>query len=294
MINQNGNGFAELAINSPNYIPKSRSLSWLREYVEDFNPHTFVFPIERILRDSLYYPACFLDMRPINALEKSINSFVYADVCLPKEKIYQHFLTMRYQKDELVEELDFNDYFYNNIKDYVPFFVKEFRIEDFGFDRHSPIILPSDIYDNDHKDGHVKHIHDPYVIWILLEKRRPYYGRRKVISLLFFGGEMSTIYQSLYNRNNIAPKAVMFYGPGMGFWDCREIAPERYQAGHFFEHVMRNNEAGMPTFYISKEWNNYGDRNKTLSGYEDLEDCQLLKKKPILLLTSLDDFNENT
>ncbi len=280
MIGQNGYGFAELARNSPKYLPKPESLSWLREYVANFNPDNYVFPYERLLKESLYYPACAFDMRPINALGKSINSFVYADVWAEKEDVHKYLFSPGYRTDLSIEDMDFNYYFNGHVINYDLFFMTELRLEDFGFDDSKPPILPSDFYSyGTTLDNNLDYVNEPFVIWMILEERKAYYRDKRLISVLYFGGEMSTIYQGLYIKNFLVPKVVMYYNPGQGFWDDGIYTHKSNKTGQFFQYVMRSNPAGMPDFYISKEWNSLSYRNKTLSGYEDIEDCYLLKKK---------------
>ena len=84
--------------------------------------------------------------------------------------------------------------------------------------------------------------------WAILkrdEDRDDSHGPR-LVSILYFGGEMSAIYQGLYCRLKVAPKVLAIIQPGAigGEWECVT------RSDSFFHKVVASNPAGMPAYLL--------------------------------------------
>ena len=166
-------------------------------------------PIGDLLRNSLYYPACWTDGSPIKYFnerygEFGINSFVYVDYIMSAEKLSQEEETFRHyhifaSRDLSVEELTMHGRDYMS---YASVLSAEERL------RYKEIVLEM------HKD-----LIQPFARWIVYERDddAPADCGPERFSLLYIGGEGVATYAALYRCRDIAPKVLAIIRPGTGF-----------------------------------------------------------------------------
>lgn len=157
------------------------------------------FPLKKLLKESLYYPACDIDGELIRYCNLhfskfGICSFVYAD--------YQT------GEDRLLEHLDeFLGYHLLAHRHLTP--------EDIGADK--PLEMPE--YINPEEYRRFQDEWHPFAHWAVLERNDEYgddHGPKR-FSLFFLGAEGVAAYEGLYNVNRITPKAIALIQPGHAF-----------------------------------------------------------------------------
>ena len=151
-------------------------------------------PIGDLLRNSLYYPACWTDGSPIKYFnerygEFGINSFVYVDYTMSSEILSQEEETFRHyhifaSRDLSVEELTMPGRDYMS---YARVLSAEERL------RYKEIVLGM------HKDQI-----QPFARWIVYERNddAPADCGPERFSLLYIGGEGVATYAALYRCDN--------------------------------------------------------------------------------------------
>lgn len=162
-------------------------------------------PLARLLDQSMFYPACGLDGRPVQYFGGAVHSFVYVDQMVPREGV-----------------IDALQYF----KGYRLLFVKDVDQDALGirsFERHEKIL--NKLGDMSRRS----HPYFSYAIWAVFERQEdfgPDHGPAR-FSLLYIGGEAVSAYWSLYWRLRIAPFAITlikcdgFTGNWTSFFDDR-------------------------------------------------------------------------
>ncbi len=164
-------------------------------------------PMKELLKDSVYYPACYSDGRPIkycNTIWRKlgVNSFVYCDFAMSEDKAIHQLGTINGYHILAHRSLAKNEY--------IP---EGWRLELTGRNRHGY----SDTFLGNARDF------PPYAHWAVFE-RNPGKGilhGPERISLLYVGGEGLAAFQQLYCHNHIAPKMLCFiqcWGGFAGNW----------------------------------------------------------------------------
>lgn len=215
-------------------------------------------PLEEILTNSLYYPACELDGTPIKSLSHEIQSFVYADYSMTLAR--------------LVSNLQGNGAS-DGIRGYAPVLLREVFFSEFVPSGWKPEIVPSHgqkrLLERERSASPFGH----WSVWKRLPEFPDTHGA-EVISLLYLGGEMSAVYQGLYLQTRRVPKVLALIQPGGGMGGGWET-PDREDS--FFHRVVRAHPEGMPSyllhgglgdedFYRAPCWSEYGgDALKRLS-----------------------------
>ena len=194
------------------------------------------FPLEDILKDSLYYPACGLNGTPIKFLAGNVFSFVYADYGVTKENYlanligngpdsgfsgYHHVLLREIQRDEVVPH------------------------------RWRPPILPEPMAHE--RIMGMQSGSAPFGHWSVWERdngKDAAHGPKR-FSIFYLAGEMSAIYMGLFDRLRIAPKILAVITPGSlgGEWETVESDDS------FFKRVVGSNPAGWPEYLLYGSWN---------------------------------------
>lgn len=158
-------------------------------------------PLNHILAESCYYPSSGLDASPVIILNGFIHSFVFADYGIKhtdylKElseagfRGYKRLLERDVEKDEIVP----------------PHWMPHMPIHFGDFNRPDCVL--------DGQRNYVSFGH--WSIW----KRQEMFDDRigpPMFSLFFLAGEGVACFQGLYERNDIAPKAVAIIQPGHAF-----------------------------------------------------------------------------
>lgn len=201
---------------------------WLEGIAEDAP----LPPLEQLLVDSLYYPACGLNGTPVKYLAGNIYSFIYADYGVSKQ--------------ELLHNLNGSGPDCG-IKHYHSVCQREVFRHEIVPSGWSPAIVPRDrravrrlllMQQPCRPFGH-------WSVWERNEDASPEVGPRR-FSFFYLGGEMSAIYQGLYCRLGIAPKILAIIQPGAmgGEWE-RVTSNES-----FFKQVVSANPAGLPQYLL--------------------------------------------
>lgn len=212
-------------------LPRVKSPAWLAKLTAD-SMKNGPFPLDRILRGSLYYPASGFDDDPVRYLSGSVRSFVYAD--------YGR------ERDEFMSALDGPEF-----QGYEILAIREIdgaELAPQGW--HRP---PGAAWDGEPNPCDVK---PPFFIWVVMEGPDDFsanHGPRR-LSLLYLCIDGVEAFQTLYVERGLAPKAIAIIQPGYGFGgnytDFRD--PER-----MLGRAVLGNPAGAPQFLL---YGGYGER----------------------------------
>jgi hypothetical protein len=153
-------------------------------------------PMKELLEDSVYYPACYDDGRPIkycNTIWRKlgVNSFVYCDFAMSERELLHQLGTVR-GYHVLAHRSLLRD-------EYIP---EGWELELGGRNRHG-------YYDTFLGSGRE---FPPYAHWAVFERdsyKDPLYGPER-FSLIYVGGEGLATFQQLYCHWHIAPKMLCF------------------------------------------------------------------------------------
>lgn len=228
--------------------------NWLKECAVNIHYNKPVeFNLENLLKDSLYYPACGLNGTPIKYLSGNIYSFVYCDYLVRKEELLRNLLG----NDDESGLLGYKMVYQTEItKDMIvpTNWTPSLLPESYFFQKLSMMERQAKTF------GH-------WSIWQRDEDRDDTHGS-EYISLLYFAGEMSAIYQGLYIRLKIAPLVLSIIQPGTMGGEWENVTSNN----SFFKRVINANTAGLPKyllyggfggeqFYTSPCWSDY-DKNR--------------------------------
>lgn len=179
---------------NPDRLPSQSVPQYLLDCLEASASPRFELP--ELLKDSLYYPACGLNGTPIKHLSDFVHSFVYADYWISEEDYLRDLhhgtalLGYRCMHERALQTHD---------------------IVPTGW--RPPILPPRDQWERlQRQESRAK----PFGRWSLWQRLPDFPADHgpECLSLLFFGGEMSALYQGLYNRLEIAPKVIALIQPG--------------------------------------------------------------------------------
>ena len=161
---------------------------WLMGTSQPLGP----LPLAELLADSVYYPACGFDGRPIRYLAGKYHSFIYVDYGV--------------ERAEAVDQL-------STFRGYAPAAWRDVRQEELTPQGWQPLPLQAG-------DGHPRQAKwwekEPFALWAILE-RTPEYGPEhgpERFSLLYVGGDGVATFQALYHGNRATPAAVTIIQPG--------------------------------------------------------------------------------
>jgi hypothetical protein len=183
-------------------LPLLKTPDWLRKIGENPN-HDWEIPINELLKDSLYYPACGFNGTPIKYLAGNVLSFVYADYMSTINEVRDNLLGTNGDR---------------GLKGYELTYQKEFQL--------SEIVLPNwqvpeitkieGAYMNIEKLNERLSEMEEFAIWCVYKRKSEYDEKHgpELISLVYFINEMNIIYDALYNANKIVPKVLVIIQPG--------------------------------------------------------------------------------
>ncbi|HEV7346923.1 hypothetical protein [Telluribacter sp.] len=187
------------------------------------------FPLLEILDNSFYYPACGLDGRVVKWYARHIQSFIYCDYAISKERF---LLEME------------------NFMGYTVFGHRSVQQQELVPNGWYPV-LPRGA-GNFRKYEHVWE--KPFCHWVVYERNAELgeeHGPKR-FSLLFICGEGVATYQALYHTNRTSAKAVAIIRPGTGFgfnWT------NFYEAEKPLYQVMMENPYGRPDLVLASTAN---------------------------------------
>ena len=206
-------------------LPKSQTPTWLLESTSLSD-----LPVQCLLSNSVYYPACGQDGKPVRFLGGFSHSFVYADYAVKRNCIV----------DKLMELGAF--------RGYQAVFGKDIGLENlqgpFEFD---PIEI--DLRSDGDPKKYERERTKPFAYWAVFERlpdKTVEHGPDR-FSLLYLGTEGVDTYQWLYASNGLYPSAVAIIQPGEGFG---------FNWTHFYDsdrplaRAIRANKFGRPSYLI--------------------------------------------
>lgn len=214
-----------------NEMPMMEMPAWLREISE--RGESDEFPLLEILQDSLYYASAGKNGTPVKFLGGNILSHIYADYGVSRR--------------EFLNDLN------GTGKDcgflgYSSLLQRDIRVGEIVPRGWIPPLLPDNSYDRRFLLEQERRC-DPFGHWSVW-KRKPDFPPEhgpEAFSFLYFGGEMSCVYQAIFNRHAIKPKVLTIIQPGSGFgggWEHTE------GNNSFFKRVVQSNPAGMPEYLL--------------------------------------------
>ena len=197
--------------------------AWLNA-IDEASGATHPFALNRILKNSLYYPASGFDGDPVKYFAGNIHSFVYADCGRSEEELLQAlanpgFLGYEPITTRLVtaQELNWPE---------LPGYLNETPI-----DGNLELFIGL---------GWVK---QPFCSWTVFQRcddRPPSHGPAR-FSFLFLCADGTAAYQALYVANSVAPKAIAIIQPGWTYFSDPE---------HALARTVATNPAGKPELLI--------------------------------------------
>lgn len=216
-----------------NLFPVIEEPNWLR--ADTATLQDAAFPLDGILRDSLYYPSSGFDGDPVRHLAGNVLGFVYVDYGESREDL-----------DDALRNRGFKGYDVIARRD-----VTEKELTPRGWSRTPP--SPADGDPSRYRDW----IKKPFCSWIVLERAREMtdcHGPRR-FTLLYLCADGVAAYQALYEANGRFPAFVAIIQPGHGFggnWtDFTD--PEA-----IFTQSVLQNPAGHPEFLL---YGGYGEQH---------------------------------
>ncbi len=188
-------------------------------------------PLRELLKDSLYYPACGFDGRPIQFLGGFIHSFVYVDYGV--------------RKDEVIWEV-----MHNGLRGYDLAGVKELTLSEIShkdWDPQPPIQYAHQI---NRYDSILECRKEHFALWMIFSRENSYgddHGPSR-LSMLYICADGIATYQNLYCHHQLAPEVLTIVNPGTGFggnWTdfCS-------QSG-FFAWTVLNNCKRLPRYMLA-------------------------------------------
>ena len=233
-----------------NEMPEMQTPAWLAAIDTAKNKDTCPFPLNEILKDSLYYPACGLNGTPVKFLAGNILSFVYVDYGVTREAFLQN-----------LNGVDADSGF----KGYHAILKREIFREDVVPSGWSPSILPHDQRDRmrlAEAESRCKPF-GHWSVWKRDESTASSSGPER-FSFFYMAGEISASYLGLYCQLGIAPEVIAIIQPGAmgGEWE------QTTSDDSFFKQVVRSNPAGMPG-YLLHGGTGWGRRHPDNDPYPD-------------------------
>ena len=211
-------------------LPEMQLPEWIGAIAE--GQEVLDFPLQKILTDSLYYPASGLNGTPVKFLAGNIFSFVYADYGINKTV----FLS------------DLNGGGPRcGFEGYHSILQREIFRHDIVPDGWWPSLVPTQENETRRLLDHEKNC-QPFGHWSVWQRNlesKPSIGP-SLFSFVFFSGEMSAIYQGLYCRLKIAPKILAIIQPGAIGGEWENVSSNE----SFFKKVVKSNQAGFPEYLI--------------------------------------------
>jgi len=194
-----------------------------------------------VLNESLYYPGCNLDWRPIEELLGWCHSFIYVDYEVSKDLVISSF-----ESSNRVKIISIQDIPKSKIQENSTHLVKP-ELRDFRQAR------PGDSYFSHYQEYQRKmernqRNHPPFALWIVFESKDEWTRSLKRGSLLYICGEGVATYNALYNSNEIRPIAIALHLAEGGFggnWTNFELN------NGILERTVMSNTAGIPDYLLT-------------------------------------------
>jgi len=177
-------------------LPAAQMPTWLAEVTPN-TVNELAFPLENILKDSLYYPSSGIDGDPVKYLAGNIFSFIYVDYGYAEDDVMQAFRSSGFRGYEVL-------------------CIRPVAKKELCPNGWQPAHLPpSDGDSKRHRDW----IKKPFCSWTIFQRHRGFteeHGPAR-FSLLYLCADGVAAYQALYIANAVSPKVVAVIQPGHGF-----------------------------------------------------------------------------
>jgi hypothetical protein len=213
------NTLSKVKSHVPDWLVRANAKNMLDEH----------FPLQKVLAESLYYPACAFDGGPVKYLGKRFHSFVYTDYIYGREK--------------LLEELSQKPF-----KNYQIVGVRSVLYEELAPHGWTQPYLTET--EEEEVDRHANHKADKlFCEWMVLERvsgAASNHGPER-FSLLYLNEEGAKTYHSVYVGNAIRAKAIAVIQPGHSFGLNWTDFTDRQAV---LARVVMGNPAGVPDFYL--------------------------------------------
>lgn len=236
-------------------------MNWL-EIITIEEIETGAFPLQEVLKDSLFYPSSGFDggvVKDCNTagIGSNIVSFIYCDYAIG----YDAFIANQ-----------------NNFLGYHPIASRNIQPKGLIPNGWNPKLPPQ--FDLDDYSRY-RSSWNPFVTWTVyeLDENRTLEHGRKRFSLLYIGGEGVATYQAIYWSNKTKPKALAIIRPGTGFglnWtDFRDKnGPLAW--------VVKNKKIGMPELIYTDDkdfdWDHY-TQLRVIENYDENATVRVFKLK---------------
>jgi hypothetical protein len=177
---------------------------WLSEIclVEPEDLESYNFQLNKILQNSLFYPASGLDGRPVQFLAGFVHSFIYVDYGMERNTVVSALRDKGFSGYRLAGRKSLN----------------EFDLAPAGWSPVIPSAYQPDIanFDRMRTGGFVK---SGFADWYVFD-REPHFGEDHGparFSLIYICGDGVATYQAIYCRQKVAPEILAIVQPGTGF-----------------------------------------------------------------------------
>lgn len=213
-----------------NELPKTETPEWLQKLVKNPDAFKASIPLEDLLMNSLYYPACGLNGTPVKYLGGNIVSFLYADYALTLPK-YKRNLFGSGEDD--------------GFKGFRCLVEREVQRSEIVPANWRPSLQPT-------SEGDIRRLVEqerrcrPFGHWSIWQKDDPKADGAELFSFFYLGGEMNAIYQGLYCRLAIRPKILAIIQPGAIGGEWEGVTSDE----SFFKKVVSSNSAGFPDYLL--------------------------------------------
>ncbi len=216
-------------------LPPLELPTWLR----DLSPENMArnpFPLRKLLKDSLYYPASGFDGDPVRWLAGNFLSFIYVDYGNSRAELLNE-----------LRERGFLGYRPVGMRE-----VSERELTPKGWKRERPTYFEEDPGGN--REGMIQ---EAFCQWFVFERGDEFFDEHgpERFSLLYLCADGVAAFQALYLANGAVPKAVAVIQPGHAFGgnytdftDPEEI----------FARNVLGNPKGIPEYLI---YGGFGRRN---------------------------------
>ena len=192
-------------------------------------------PIQKILHNSLYYPASEFDGQIIKFTSKDFQNFVYCDYSCEEDQFVERLNSFNFLYKILAHrKVSFDEIFPNYVKG-------DFSIS--LFDKHKLNALK------------------PFAHWAVMDliDKRKANTYSEQFSLLFICGDGVTTYKELYTANHTSAKALAIIQPGAGFGN--NWTDFRDPNSHLAKVVLKNKYGSPDYIFYGGNGDDYEDLN---------------------------------
>ena len=204
-------------------IDQPAAPAWLRGFAVYIRVGSS-FPLKRILKNSLYYPASEFDGDPVKFFAGNIHSFVYADCGRSEEELLQALANPGFLG-------------------YEPIATRSVTAQELNWPELPSYLNETPVDSNLERFIELGWVKQPFCSWTVFQRcddRPPSHGPAR-FSFLFLCADGTAAYQALYVANSIAPKAIAIIQPGWSYFSDPE---------HVLASTVAANPAGKPELLI--------------------------------------------